>query len=180
MSEIAITFLSQISLSHYQQLLDNLFHCYKNNMEFIEISHSNFIQQQKEIFDTNKKMLENIDKQHEIEINNQHTVAFKMSMFKEYDRQIKNYQMQLDLSEKRLALAEKKLSNLSNQNSITLESNISQISTNESTMNDLIKLKKIKWKGVEYFHNPQTSNVYCDSKASKLVGKIENKKLVLL
>jgi hypothetical protein len=109
-----MSYLTDLIADQQEQLLSQLIDLYQVTLSKIEQIHLNQInfstkilktvsEAEKRLEESNRKALSEIERKHDQEINSHQTVALKMSMFKEYDRQIKEYQDKLQLAERRIS-----------------------------------------------------------------------------
>jgi len=152
--------------------------------------------------------MEELKIQHDREISSRQTVALKMSMFKDYDRQIREYQNKLSMAEKKISQLECRKSpaerepsqhiNGSGNGSGSLqpdpqsgdslkrvdctdpiESNAGSNQQTQASDPPATRRKRLKWKGEVYYLDPETGEVYEGDSSMLALGKKEDKRIVL-
>jgi len=149
------------------------------------------------------KMVDELKISHEKEINDQHTVALKMSLFRDYDKKISELQRELDYTKKQLDRANDRITQQSSTptslgpNPVTetpeddkttsvIETTKNKITVtgtkeNASEIIDPVSIqrRKVKWRNVYYYYDSNTLEVFESETSNKVVGKKEEKKIVL-
>jgi len=114
--------LSDLIASHYEQMLDQLGQIHQTTVDSIGATQQSFFQFTEKLTEWHqqngrqfKQQLEQLEHQHEKELDDHQTVGRKMTIIQEYDRKLKQAEAETEVTKKQLASARKQLAEVKSQ-----------------------------------------------------------------